>query len=255
MTSITPSTTIVTDRRHHSPTRPADSHPAPAASSLEHAVESHGGLSRNLTEFERLNTIARQVVTGTDIEMLRAYVKAADTHLVSGKDDQGSNIYDYSRLDDAATSSLFSQELVGSLMGNARNFMRVSGDATYNPIQETLLFKGIYGFTPDQWIGHIKDAGSEYTGNAHNTLYSQQVRQGLEKAVNGATSTHLTKEDIHDIVHYIKLESKVDPHYMTIDDAKGLLHYYASKGEIPDKVIKDKPYYKALIMSGDGTHH
>src|SRR3989338_1180913 len=240
MTSTQGNNFTAIDRRSSSNPTTEPANPPPIASPLEHTVESPNGnnVQDCIRIFEDTHNKLKSHLTTFDVEFMRAYVSAADAHL---KNDLGN--HDYSRLDDSSINSLFSKSIVGSLESFAKKYLDTADGVSYDPIKRSMAFSGTFGITPDKIISTISQYRANYTTYTHNGL-GKNIHDDMQKRLQPSTVEHFVKDDISKIIKYMKFEEKINPLLIELDEAKQLLLTYKSyDNSLPEKLIKDKPYY------------
>jgi len=247
---------VANDRRHHAqPEHPApaahEEHPAEhpevhAAEHVEHPV-AHAEHEHNdpIEKFKTSHKSAKELLAGTEIKFMAAYVAAAEKHL---KSDNG---YDYSKLDVSNTSVAFAGDISNYLTAHAGEVLK-SDVAHLDDVGKSLALYGVYGISSDQFTSRITSEGANYTGITHMGL-SQQLQRNNSPRYIGTSTAHFTDGDKKAILKYAGLEGKVTDG-VRLEDLKEIALMFNENGSVPVSYLKRKGLYKGGDDHGHDAH-
>lgn len=169
----------------------------------------------------------------------QAYTTAAEKHL---KNDKG--LFDYSKLEDAATQEKFAGHMTDFYVTKAREYFGVGKDVKLNEHQVDMLLAAYSGITKTELTDTIRKSGEDFTLDTFKSAVDQ-VRQQIGRRLDATAASHVKETHKAGIIKEMKLEDLVDATKMTAEQVIGLMHtYHANQGLVPAKSYKKEVYYK-----------
>lgn len=169
----------------------------------------------------------------------QAYTSAAEKHL---KDKGG--LFDYGKLEDAATQEKFAEHMADFYVTKARDYLGVGKDVKLNEHQVDMLLAAYSGITRSELLDVVRKSGEDFTLNAFKAVVDR-VMQQIGRRLDSTAASHVKAEHKVGIVKEMKLEDLVDPTKMTIEQVAELMQaYHANEGVIPPKSYKKEIFYR-----------
>lgn len=184
---------------------------------------------------------AKKLVDTASITHLKAYVDAADSHLM-GKD----GLHDYNLLEDTKIQEKFSQSMIDMYQKSAIAYFKTAKDL--DEFQKDMLMNAYLGTTSDQIRKLVSENGKDFTLSAFKN-YQRNIEDALSKRLYTAADSHLNDEHVKDLFSASKkkfsgLENLVDGSKLDASEAAEL-HRLAIDGNLNERTIKSVvPSYK-----------
>lgn len=201
------------------------------------------------TEKKKAN---RKLADTIQLHHEQAYTSAAEKHL---KDKEG--LFDYSKLENAATQEKFAEHMADFYVTKARQYFGVGKDIKLNEQQVDMLLSAYSGITKTELTDTIRKAGEDFTLDTFKSAVDQ-VRQQIGRRLDATAASHVKEEHKVGIIKEMKLEDLVDATKMTAEQVIGLMQtYHANQGLVPAKSYKKEVYYKKRAPAKEpvGAHH